>query len=679
MLLTALREALLGGDRAVVQALHGMGGVGKTQLAVEYVHRFADGYDVVWWIAAEQAGLIGEQFAALASELGLTPAGTGTEAVRRAVLAGLRAHGQWLLVFDNAENPQDVAGWLPGRGGHVLITSRAPGWTEIATPVEVDVLARGESIAILSERVDGLTAEDAHGLAEALGDLPLAVAQAAAYLADTGMAASEYRITLKTRAADILSRGKLASYPRPLAAATQLSIDRLRSEDPAAAELVTVCAFLGPEPIPGEMFTRAGNDLPDVLALRTADPLAWGGLLARIGSYALARVDRRGLQFHRLTQAIIRDRLGQHEAAPTRVLAEKILTLSQPTDTDNPATWPEWALLMPHLLAADLAATSSPALRTMACNATRYLRVRGSTRASHDLANEVRRHWRDRLGDDDPHTLAAAASLAAALWHMDRYSAARDLDVDTLDRRRRVLGDDHPDTLSSANSLATDLYALGDVHAARDLFEDTLDRRRRVLGDDHPDTLSSASNLAAELRVLSDVHAARDLFEDTLDRRRRILGDDHPDTLRTASNLAIELRELGEVEVARDLDKETLDRRRRVLGDDHPDTLSSASNLASELYQLGEVEAARDLDKETLDRRRRVLGDDHLDTLRSASNFASDLRKLGEVEAARDLDKDTLDRQRRVLGDQHPDTRLSARNLAAESQAMDETDESSGR
>ena len=154
-MLADVREALLGGGRAVVQALAGMGGVGKTQLAAEYAYRFASGYDVVWWIAAEQAGLIGEQVAALAAELGCVAPDADLGAARRAVLGELRRRDRWLLVFDNAEAPEDLAPWLPGGAGHVLITSRARGWAEVAVPVEVDVLARGESVAILRDRVRG--------------------------------------------------------------------------------------------------------------------------------------------------------------------------------------------------------------------------------------------------------------------------------------------------------------------------------------------------------------------------------------------------------------------------------------------------------------------------------------------------------------------------------------------
>ena len=160
-LLVAVRERLLAGEKAVVQALRGMGGVGKTQLAAEYAHRFAGSYVLAWWVNSEQGGLIGDQFAALGTALGCIEAGAGTKAVRSAVLAELRERGRWLLVFDNAEDPADVTPWLPGGGGHVLITTRERGWDEIAAPVEVDVLARVESVAILQGRVARIGAADA--------------------------------------------------------------------------------------------------------------------------------------------------------------------------------------------------------------------------------------------------------------------------------------------------------------------------------------------------------------------------------------------------------------------------------------------------------------------------------------------------------------------------------------
>jgi tetratricopeptide (TPR) repeat protein len=611
-LLAAVRGRLLAGDNAVVQALQGMGGVGKTQLAIEYAHRFAAEYDVAWWVDAEQAGLIGDQFAALGTALGCVQPGAGTGEVRAAVLADLHQRGRWLLVFDNAEHPAAITPWLPGGAGHVLITSRQRTWAEIAAPVEVDVLARAESVALLQHRVPGIGAADADRLADRLGDLPLAVAQAAGFIAETGTSADRYLDLLATQAARLLDQAAPGSpYPRSLAAATRLAAGRLDAEDPAAAQLAGVCAFLAPEPIPEDLFTANPGDLPVELAARAGDPLAWRQTLAQLTRQSLARIDKRGLVLHRLIQAILRDRLPPEQAAAARACSEAILAAADPGDPVNPVTWPRWAQLMPHLLAADLVATDTRGLRWMACNACMYVIARGDTRTAHDLAAELHQDWRGRLGDDHENTLAVAHYLAWALREMGRYAEARKLDEDTLDRKRRLLGDDHPTTLASANNLAWDLRELGEYQAARELDEDTLDRKRRVLSDDHPSTLRSAGNFALDLSRLGEYQAAREQDEDTLARNRRVLGDDHPDTLRSANNLAIDLTNLGEHQAARELDEDTLARYRRVLGDDHPDTLRSAGNLAIDLTNLGEHQAARELDEDTLARYRRVLGDDH--------------------------------------------------------------------
>ena len=669
-LLAAVRRRLLAGNRTVVQALHGMGGVGKTQLAIEYAHRFADGYDVVWWVDAEQGGLIGAQFAALAGVLGCVEPGAPVAAVRQAVLGVLRERDRWLLVFDNAENPEDVAGWLPGGRGHVLITSRVRGWDDMAMPVEVGVLARAESMAIVQGRVTGLTEAATARLAAELGDLPLAIAQAAGFMAESGMAAAEYLDVLRTRAGRLLSQGVPSSYPRSLAAATQLCVDRLAGEDPPAAELASLCAFLAPEPIPGDLFVGAASTLPADLAARAADPLAWRQTLAHLMRQSLARIDHRGLQMHRLTQAILRDRLTPEQAAATRATTEAILSATQPGDADDPASWPAWARLMPHVLDADLTATTNSNLRQLACHASAYLVLRGDARTAYDLTTRIYQPWRHRLGDDDPHTWSIGNYLAWALRLMRRYVEARDLDQDILAHRRRVLGEDHYDSLESACHFALDLHRMGEFQAARDLNQDTLARHLRILGEDHPDTLVISLNLAGDLRALGEFQAAFDLDQDTLARFRRVQGEDYIYTLESAYCLAEDLRGLGEFQAARDLHQDTLLHRRQVMGEDNRITLISASGLAADLRALGEFQAARDLDQDTLARSRRVLGENQPDTLEFASNLAADLRALGEHQAARELGEDTLARRRRALGDDHPDTQRSARDLAADLRSL---------
>jgi hypothetical protein len=672
-MLVAVRERLLAGDRAVVQALHGMGGVGKTQLAIEYAHQFAGSYDVVWWIPAERAGLIVNQVAALAAALGCAERDAQAPAAADAAVANLRTRDRWLLLFDNAGAARDLLRWLPGgTAGHVLITTRTSGWHEIAaTPVEVDVFARPESVAILRGRVPGLARSDADALAAELGDLPLAVAQAASYMAESAMPSDDYLHLVQTRAAQILDQGDLVSYPRSLAGATQLTMERLTRDDSAAARLAQLCSFFAPEPIPLALFPAAAGRLPEPLATSAADLLAWRKLLTGLARSALARVDQNFAQLHRLTQAVLRDQLGPGAAVATWALAGTILAANHPGDPADPVSWPGWAQLMPHILAIDPAASSDPALCALANDATWYLLMRGDTRGGHDLAAHLHQEWTARLGRDDKLTLRAALSIAQALRQQGQYVEALRIDEDTL-ARHRLLGEDDPVTLRAASNLATDLANVGRYRAARELNEDILARRRRTLGEDHLDTLVSATNLAANLARFGEHRAARELNEDILARRRRVQGEDHPHTLISASNLAANLTRLGEYQAARDLDEDTLTRRRRILGEDHPDTLVSASNLAIDLTLLGEYSAARDLEKEILPRRRRVLGEDHPLTLASAGNLATALAYLGDHQAARDLEQDLLARRRRILGEDHPDTLLTAGNLAIDLRALGE-------
>src|SRR4051794_30142385 len=249
-MLAELRRRLHTGEATLtVQALYGLGGVGKTQLAIEYAHRFAADYDLVWWLDAEQPVLIGDQLSALAARLDLPSGATVADTVDR-LLAELRRRGRWLLIFDNAERPGDVAGYRPGGAGHVLITSRSPGWGALGGRLEVDVLARAETVALLRARIPALGEELADQLAAELGDLPLAAAQAAGYLEQTDLPPADYLRRFRARRASLLSRGDVVGYAGRIDTTWALSLDRLRDQDPAAVQLLELAAFLAPEPIP---------------------------------------------------------------------------------------------------------------------------------------------------------------------------------------------------------------------------------------------------------------------------------------------------------------------------------------------------------------------------------------------------------------------------------------------
>jgi hypothetical protein len=533
------------------------------------------------------------------------------------LLAELRGRTRWLLVLDNAERPQDVAAYLPGGAGQVLITSRSPGWGALGGRLEVDVLARAETVALLRARIPALSEELADKLAAELGDLPLAAAQAAAYLEQTDLPPADYLRRFRAHRTTLLTRGDVVGYSGRIDTAWALSLERLRDQDAAAVQLLELAAFLAPEPIPLWLFGGHPEQLDEPLHGTAADPDALADTVGALVGYSLARRSPDGFQLHRLVQAVIRHQLDpdRQQATAERVVA--LLAAAHPGDPEDPARWPVYAALAPHVLATPSLGDHSPAGRRLVLATIHHLQAHGDCSGSH-----------------------AARAVAEQL----------------LDRCRSILGPDHPDTLTAASTLIRALVSLGEAEQARALGEDTLRRCRQVLGPDHPTTLTAAGALTRALDQLSEAEPARALGEDTLRRCRRVLGSDHLTTLPSAATVTGTLARLGEAEPARALGQDTLQRCRRVLGPDHLTTLRTAGALTGALARLGEVEAARTLGQDTLERCRRVVGSDHLTTLGAAATLTGALVGVGEAEAARALGQDTLQRCQRVLGSGHPIT-----------------------
>ncbi|MEV0056090.1 FxSxx-COOH system tetratricopeptide repeat protein [Saccharopolyspora shandongensis] len=650
--LVPLRERLLSGKNT--QVLHGIGGVGKTQLAIEYAHGFAAGYDLVWWIDSERTGLISEQFAALAVAAGLVGTNTDHTAAELAVRKYFRENSRWLLVFDNAEDPDAVRPWLSGAAGHVLITSRNPAWNEIGTRTEVQEFQRQESIALLRSRQPGLADAEADRLADELGDLPLALAQAGGTLAETGLSVPEYLRLLASRTNDVLNEKPPSSYPTSLAAAVRVSMERLAADEPAAVALLQVCAMFAPEPIPTGWLSKP-EALPDELAEVAGDPLAFGKLVARIGRIGLARVGNATIRLHRLVRSVIRDQPSVEQRDALHTSTEALLGEVTPGSPDDPVAWPEWARLLPHLVEVDPATTDNERLRSLACDAALYLLRRGDVTSAMPFVRRLYERWRERIGPDDIYTLTAANEVAHSHYQLGEIHQAYVLIEETLPRWRANFGDDHIGTLRSMSDLSVILRKLGEYTAACEMLEAAWEKHRRLRGEDDPETLRMQLNLATVLaRSLKELRS-RQLNETVFEKLRQVLGDDHPETLRAMSSLASSLARTGEAFRAHELSKAAWDKRLKVLGEEHPAILDSMANSAFVLEGLGDFEESYRLRREVWQRQQRMLGKNHPDTLVAGTSYCGALISVHRPAQARPLLADLYKRQREIFGHDHPD------------------------
>ncbi|MGW3360677.1 FxSxx-COOH system tetratricopeptide repeat protein [Streptomyces bungoensis] len=582
--LARLRDSLTL-DSPVV--LTGLGGVGKTQLALEYAHRFAGEYELVWWI---RRGLIAEELAELAVRTGAAAPGTPVADARQPLKAELRARSRWLLIFDDPGSPEELLPHLPGGVGHVLITSRDSSLPGVAGEFRVGTFTRDESDALLRSALPSLNATERDAMATALDDLPLALSQAAASLRDGVLSVREYLERLNFRPdTDRLLSSTVAST-------VELSLELLsRNGFPAATGFLFGCALLAPAPFPLGPVTHRVRALPAALADALPPPGELSEMLGELDSLALIQFRDGLLRLHPLTHSVLRNLLPDSERRTAARVAEALLVSAVPDDELDPAAVQRWTELQPHLLAVDPADLVTEEARYALCSGCELITDRGDAATARSRLEQLFRSWSSALGDFHPDTLLAATLLVRASERTGDMPGARDLLTEVLHRRRMVLGEDHPETLRTAALLGGLLDEGGDPEQARSIAEYTLSRMRRVLGEDHPETLTAAADLATILQHLDDTDGAVRLVEEVLVRRRRTLGEDHPDSLTAAADLAALQASLGATETARRLAEEVLVRRRRALGEQHPDTQSTAALLVTLLKELGEQDSARAL------------------------------------------------------------------------------------
>ncbi|MEJ3748666.1 FxSxx-COOH system tetratricopeptide repeat protein [Actinomycetes bacterium KLBMP 9797] len=725
IMLERLEDALRSSSKASVlpQTLHGMGGVGKTQLVVEYVYRHIDQYDLIWWIAAEQPSSVLSSLTALADRLGLATTEDRQQNARIVLDALAGGDLTWLLVYDNADDPDTLDQYLPSSGGDVIVTSRIQEWAAVGPAIEVDVFQRQESIELLLKRTrdnDGnarIEKPDADELADKLGDLPLALEQAAAWYLATAMPIKEYIELLDTHI-ELLTEGKPINYPVSVAAFVTLAMEQLRREAPATAQLFELFAYLGGEPVAVSLLIN-GKDTevtePLRAMLRTKIPL--NRAVRDLNRFGLAKVDAtQRIQVHRLVQRVLRDTMPPELAQATLRNVRNILVQASPGDPDENPNMEQHAQLGPHIDTADLTHADRLEARRVVIDYARYLYITGDYDESRRLAERAaatweKETWDPRLGPDGEMTLLARALLANAMRFIGDSAGAAPLALDTYNRYRNspLLGPNHEYTLICGNQVGVDLRIAGRYLDALEFDRQSVAAHREVfLAEDDTYTLRAKSNLAVDYRMIGDFTAAFKLdqevaeyWEDAGRTDRRALaaymnmarsyygmgayasgikimeewrrealhyavGSNHRLALLADRTYGILLRKVGRLDEAVTLLTETERRTRARFGSNHEYTVAATVSLANALRETGELDEARKRIADALGRYKSDFGERHPLTLVAMVNEALIRRARGELGEARALDEHCFAELAEVLAPDHPYTLCAGTSLATD-------------
>ena len=645
------------------RALQGLGGVGKTAVAIEYVYRHQSDYDLIWWIAADQLPLVRASLAGMAEQLGLPAAtATGIESAAQSVLDALRKgdpYKRWLLIFDNADQPEDLNDIIPFGPGDVLITSRNHRWQSVVDTVPVDVFARAESAEFLAKRVPkGLTEPEARELAEKLGDLPLALEQAGALQAETGMPVSEYLRLLEQNVTKIMAEGKSPDYPMSMTAAWQLSVSALRRQIPQALELLRCCAFFGPEAIPRDVFRPssllAGTGISELIN----DPILLSRAIRELGRFALIKLDGRSIVVHRLIQALLRDELGPEEQSRYRHEVHLILAASATKSPDDRDNWPRYRELVAHVAAPvpELARCQYGAVRAFAQNIVRYLFVSNDLPLCRSFAEQFIAEWTEVSGPDNRDVLDVRRQLGNALRELGQYREAFDVTEATLNTSRRVLGGQDRVTISLRNSFGGDLRARGNFAGARRMDEESLGIQRELSGPSDPQTLRVMNSLALDLGLNSEYEAARKLHQEIFQAQMDPdSGTSAINVLASWSGLARAVRLCGFYTEARDVSDDAYDFGREQLGPRHFWTLRVEKDLSIALRRLADdYDRASELAQEVVDVCTRLYGGRHPETMAAVICLTNIQRTTGLTDQALQQAESTIARYPDVYGADHP-------------------------
>jgi serine/threonine protein kinase/tetratricopeptide (TPR) repeat protein len=649
-LLERISDSLNAPRPLAVVALHGLGGVGKTQLALEYAYRRADAYRLVAWIRAEHADYCG-----IGAALGLPDTPDLRQRIEH-VRSWLEHNDGWLLVFDNATNPEALRTHLPRfHSGHILVTSRRSSWRVLAASEEVGTLDPTEAVDFLLRRTGERDAEGAAELSEELGGLPLALEEAAAYMEATGRSISKYLPLLRDERQKVLLEGAVApDQGGSLRETWDLSFRQLEHESPAASQLLDICAYLAPNDIPLELFRQGSEHLPEKLRKSASDAVSFDASVAALRRYSLVHTEGDGLSIHRLVQLACRARATPRKRELWATSALRLVEAAYPRSTLGGAYQPESGRLLPHALAAlsnaaPFATCPEPAGRLLQRTGL-YRSVRGANAEACAQMERALELFESTSPPDEEQIAVVLWELGMVLYALGEPDAALERIERSLRLFERQRGATHPWVAQSLLALSWVLRTLGESEASLASAERSLEILRGSLGADHPVTSMSQSVMARALWELNRVPEARQCAEQALrvlSGQREML---HPLMVGALNNLAQILLDLGDLERALECADRGLAIGERAWGPEHPFPCISMTLRGTILGQAGDLEGARRSLEGALAGAQRSMSHLHEDIAISRSELGKVLRLLGDFEGARASLEHALEGSARVCG-----------------------------
>jgi MinD-like ATPase involved in chromosome partitioning or flagellar assembly/tetratricopeptide (TPR) repeat protein len=703
-----LREELRKRSVAFVLPLtiQGLGGVGKTQVALEYAHRFRADYDIIWWMNCGQAQYVDASLADLGLQLrevfkAAVPEEGGVAEVVQQVLQALGSglpDKRWLLIYDNAEDIDEIKPLLPtgegSSGGHVLITSRDERWTTDVrgTSLQVDVFRDEESVSHLRRRMLNIGETEAEEVARVLGNMPLAVAAAGALLASTDMSVSEYLRRLEEQPApDLPVDHPLHVYPAEVWKAWNLSLDQLQRTSAAASRLLGICSVMAPDIsldlIEADAMAEALRDLDPAISERAMI----ARLVRQIDLLALIKLDNnnRQVQVHRVVQTVVSDRMTPEEREAARHVVHQIVVDARPDgDVDDQVTWRRYRLIWPHLSPSGAMWSTEESVRQLLIERVRYLRQRDDLERGRRRAKEIERAWQAMLaGTPDPGVPDSALmvtgkpdpkraeslqrqlyrlqfNLANILRDLAQFQEARAVDEAVLRGQQEHLGAEHLHTLRTRASLAGDMRALGEYEIALRLDLETYEAWRTVYGDEFRWTLTAANNLALSYLLTGDFRRALAADRQTFERMASVLGPTNPRTLLSGASVARDLLEAGRYTEAVARMEIIWGQCRDTLGDNDRQTLNARLLLGVAQRCAGHPDKAEGYIEWARNGLTRGFGRDSTDALASRLSQALNWLAIGRTLEARTGAEDVVAVYEERLGRLHPHSLIGKLNIA---------------